>query len=361
MKKGLFLIAFILITTSGSYGQGSWTYSEPASKNDGWETIHLNTLDVDTTRIYQLFNQLQGADHKVHSVILVKNNRLIIEEYFDDYDAAKQHDLRSVTKSITSILMGIAIDQGFIDSLDDPFYKYIRNPSPRENRDSRKEQITIRHLMTMSTGLDCNDWDSRSRGQEDRVYRQRDWLQYFMDLPMVHDPGSVSSYCTMGQVLATEIISRSSGMEIDAFADQYLFGPLGIENVSWGHTSRNVKLNSSKRLYMTPRDMAKMGLLILNRGKWNGNQIVSEQYVQESTSELTRITGMIYGLLWWSIPLQVNETNYLITAATGNGGQYIFIIPELDMVAVYTGGAYNSEEDKLPFAVMRDVFMHVFN
>lgn len=360
MDKVILFFFVFLFYASNLCAQDTWQYSQPAIQNDGWETVHIKSLDVDTTRIYRLFSQLQGNNHKIHSILLVKDSRLLIEEYFNEHNAVKPHDLRSVTKSITSILMGIAIDKGFIDSLDDPFSKYIQNPAPRENPDSRKEQITIRHLMTMTTGLDCNDWDSNSRGQEDRVYRQRDWLQYFLDLPMLHDPGSVSNYCTMGQVLATEIISRASGIPIDVFADRYLFNLLGVENIEWGHTSRRVDLQSSKRLYMTPRDMAKIGQLILNGGRWYGEQIVSESWVHESTTTKTKIAGMDYGLLWWNIPIMVEEELFVMKAATGNGGQYIFIIPELDMVAVFTGGAYNSEEDKLPFAVMRDIFIHTF-
>lgn len=360
MKHLLSVVLFILLLSPSLFGQNLYRYSEPEKLKDGWETTSLLSLNVDTSRIYQLFSQMKNGKHKVHSILLVKNGQLVIEEYFDDYTVNKQHDLRSVTKSITSLLMGIALDKGFIGSIDDPFSKYINQPTPRKNQDSRKEQITIRHLLTMSTGLDCNDWDRKSKGQEDRVYRQDDWLQYFLDLPMITDPGTVSSYCTMGQVLATEIISRSSGMTIDSFAEQYLFRPLNIENVSWGHTSKKEVLASGKRLYMTPRDMAKIGQLILNNGEWNGEQLVSEEWIQESTSAKTTITGMEYGFLWWNIPLRANETTFTTIAATGNGGQYIFVNPELDMAAVFTGGAYNSQEDKFPFAIMQDIFIHTF-
>jgi CubicO group peptidase (beta-lactamase class C family) len=255
MKHLSCVVLFILFFSPSLFGQNFYTYSEPEKLDDGWETNSIQSLNIDTSRIYQLFSQLKNGNHKVHSILLVKDGQLVIDEYFDDYSANKQHDLRSATKSITSLLMGIALDKGFIDSIDDPFIKYINQPAPRKNQDSRKEQITIRHLLTMSTGLDCNDWDRKSKGQEDRVYRQDDWLQYFLDLPMINDPGTVSSYCTMGQVLATEIISRASGMPIDSFAERYLFRPLHIENVSWGHTSKKEVIASAKRLYMTPRDM----------------------------------------------------------------------------------------------------------
>jgi CubicO group peptidase (beta-lactamase class C family) len=338
-------LLIILLLASSSFAQG---------------TVQLDSLDVDPSRFNQLFSQLKSGNHKMHSLIVAKDGRLVIEEYFGDQDADTPHDLRSVTKSITSILMGIAIDQGFVKSLDDPFQSYIPQLVPRKNRDSRKAQITIRHLITMTSGLDCNDWDSRSEGQEDRVYRQRDWLQTFVDLPMRHEPGTEAAYCTMGQVLATEIISLTSGMPIDEFANRNLFGPLGITNVYWDHPSSIATLQSGNRLNMTPRDMAKIGQLMLDGGVWNGERIVSEEWVHESTSVKTSITGMDYGLLWWRIPIQVGDDVVVMTAATGNGGQYIFIVPEMDLVAVFTGGAYNSEEDKLPFAVMRDVVLWTF-
>lgn len=361
-KTGTQILLLFLILSAASCSKVNYPYQyeNPASLDDGWETIHLDSLDVDTSGIYQLFNQLNEGGHKVHSILLVKDGKLIIEEYYGKYNVYKNHDLRSVTKSVRSILMGIAIDEGFIDSIDDPITKYIQYPVPQKNLDPRKEKITIRHLMTMSSGLDCNDWDPDSRGQEDRIYRQKDWLQYFLNLPMINDPGTISNYCSVGTILAAEVISHASGMAFDDFADQYLFNLLGIENVSWGHTSNREVSASAKRLYMTPRDMAKIGQLILNKGMWNGQQVVSEDWVEESTSRITKITGMDYGYLWWSVPLQVDGDLYMLTAATGNGGQYIFVLPELQMVAAFTGGAYNSQDDKLPFAIMSKVFIKAF-
>lgn len=268
MKNIVPTILFLSICTL-TYGQHSYQYSQPKMLNDGWKTNDLMSLDVDSTKIYRLFNHLLNEEHKIHSILLVKNDQIIIEEYYGKNVPNKQHDLRSATKSITSVLMGIAIDKGFIDDIDDPVVKYLKHPVAKKNPDPGKEKITIRYLLTMSTGLDCNDWDKESKGQEDKVYKKNDWLQYFLDLPLINEPGAVSNYCTMGQILATEIISQASGMSIDKFAEQYLFNPLSIHNVSWGHTSKKEVIPSAKRLYMTSRDMAKIGQLILNKGKWD--------------------------------------------------------------------------------------------
>jgi CubicO group peptidase (beta-lactamase class C family) len=360
MKNITTLLILTLSINSFCYGQDTYTYFQPKDLGDGWKTNDLKSQNVDTTLIYKMFSQLKNRKNKVHSVLLIKNDQLIIEEYFKGHSANQPHDLRSATKSIRSILMGIAIDKGFIDSVDDPIFKYLKSPIPKKNIDKRKDKITIRHLLTMSSGLDCNDWDKNSQGQEDKVYKKKDWLQYTLDLPMVNEPGKVSNYCSMGTVMIAEIVSQASGMTIDKFAEQYLFNPLGITNANWGHTSNKKVIPSAKRLYMTPRDMAKIGQLIINKGKWNGKQIISEKWVEESTTMKIKMAGVDYGYLWWNIPFKAKEKVFVSKLATGNGGQYIMVFPELDMVAVFTGGAYNSQEDKLPFAAMTDILLPTF-
>lgn len=363
MKKNIatFIIIYFFIN-SLCYGQNTYTYQKPKKFSDGWKTENLKLKRIDTTLIFKALNQIKNNKNEIHSILLIQNDRLIIEEYYKGYLVNKPHDLRSVTKSIRSILLGIAIDKGFIEDVNDPILKYIKTHTPQKNIDKRKKNITIKNLLTMSSGLDCNDWDSTSKGQEDRVSRKKDWIQYTLDLPMLNKPGTVSNYCSMGTVLIAEIISQSSGMPIDKFAEKYLFTPLKITNVNWGHTtsSKNV-ISSAKRLYMTSRDLAKIGQLILNNGAWKGNKVVSKKWIEESTTTQTKITKVAYGYLWWNIPFKVNQGLVFSKTATGNGGQYIMIIPELKMVAVFTGGAYNSQEDKLPFALLGDILIPAFN
>ncbi|MEM1001573.1 MAG: serine hydrolase [Bacteroidota bacterium] len=351
------LIIILFFYTTMHYGQNAYTYSQPISLNDGWKTNHLKSQNIDSTLFYKLFDQILNGENKLHSVLLVKNNELLLEEYFNGYKIDQPHDLRSCTKSLRSLLLGIAIDKGFIDSIDDPMNKYLTNLSPRKNLDDRKADITIKHLITMSTGLDCNDWDKKSKGQEDKVYKKKDWLQYTVDLPMINDPGEVAFYCSMGVILMTEVIQESSGMSIDQFAEQFLFLPLGITNLKWGHTTRKAIITSGKRLYMTSRDMAKIGQLILNKGEWNGQRIISKAWIKEATTPKVKISGTDYGYLWWNFQLNNKGKATISKTATGNGGQYIMVLPEHNLVAVFTGGAYNSQEDKLPFAIMNNVVL----
>lgn len=356
MKRIITIIVFILLTTH-TVAQSAYSYKQPKETTDGWKTDHLRSQGIDSILIYNLFNQLTTVDHKIHSVLLIKNKKLVIEEYFNDHNQNKIHDLRSSTKSIRSILLGIAIDKGFINDINDPISKYLKKPKAKKNLDPRKEKITIKHLITMSSGLDCNDWNKKSKGQEDKVYKKKDWLQYTLDLPMINTPGELSNYCSMGVVLMVEVISQASGMSITEFADKYLFNPLGITNVKWGHTSNKKVIDSAKRLYLTSRDMAKIGQLVLNKGQWNSTRIISEKWITESTTPKVKISNIDYGYLWWNIPFVLNNKKINSITATGNGGQYIMIIPEFDIVGVFTGGAYNSEEDKVAFSIMNNIFI----
>jgi len=347
----------ILVLSSVGFSQNSYTYIQPKMLGDGWQTASLELQHIDTTKIHHFFAQAKNGKNKLHSILLVKDNKLVIEEYLNKHTIDKQHDLRSATKSIRSLLVGIAIDKGFISSVNDPIEKYLKSPVPTENLNKRKSEITIKHLLTMSTGWDCNDRDKKSLGQEDKVYKKKDWLQHTVNLPMVNSPGEVSNYCTMGTVIAAEIVSQASGMSIDKFAKKYLFDPLGISHVSWGHTSKKDVIPSSKRLYMTSRDMAKIGQLVLNNGKWDGKQVISKKWINESTTAKTKLREEGYGYLWWNFIFKVKGRDIPSKTASGNGGQCIIVIPELDMVVVSTGGAYNSKEARLPFLITNNVII----
>lgn len=348
---------FIVVFSSVSFGQDSTTLNSHEISGASW-TINTHTsIPLDTALLANLLQKLTVERHEIDGFVLAKNDQILVESYFNGFQDTTVHDLRSVTKSIISLLLGIAVDQGFIQDVNDPIYKYLNQFGSIKNLDPLKNIITIKHLLTMSGGLDCNDWDKKSKGQEDKAYRQKDWIQYTLDLPMIHPPGTVASYCSMGTVLLAEIISQASGLSIDQFAFTYLFNPLKIERAKWGHTSHREVIPSGKRLYLAPKDLLKIGLLVLNKGRWNNSQIVSEAWISESTTPKTQITGVNYSYLWWNIPLQASDASGTAITATGNGGQYVMIFPDLDVVAVFTGSAFNSEQDKLPFSIMQRIVL----
>ncbi|MFC4096463.1 serine hydrolase domain-containing protein [Euzebyella saccharophila] len=361
LKSGFIqlLIIISVLCSVRAYTQSSYNYTPPIQKNDGLEVASLLEFTTDTTKLFKLLQQLNEQKNYIHSMLVLKDGQLLLEEYFNGQKPEEVHDLRSVTKSIRALLVGIAIDKGFIKSVDDSIEKYFGTVYSDVDW-SEKRNITIADLLTMSSGLDCNDWDKKSKGQEDRVHKKKDWIATTLQLPLVNEPGTVSNYCSMGTVLLAEIIKIVTGMEVDEFAKEYLFEPMGITHQKWGHTSDKKVITSGKRLYLRSRDLAKLGLLVAYQGNWKGNQLVSSNWIMEATTPKTKITNLDYGYLWWNIPLQSNGNIHISKTATGNGGQYIFVIPEEEMVVVFTGGAYNLPEDKLPFTIMQKAILPIF-
>lgn len=355
MNTKLLLLVGCLFTTSFLQAQNPYRYNEPFLFNDGWITNNITSHDIDSQLIYAMLEKMgQNENHNIHSLLLVKNNELVLEEYFLHYNPEKLHDLRSSTKSITSLLVGIAVDKGFIESIDDPIFKYLPRKEHQVYLKGEKSKITIRHLLTMSSGLDCNDWNKKSPGQEDKMYKKRDWIEHVLNLSMINEPGEETAYCTGGVVLLGQVIAAATSQNYDDFAKKYLFEPLQISNYQWRYFNDNKNVDAGGHLFLTPRDMAKIGQLVLNNGLWNGKKIVSESWIKNSTSSQTSLGGVNFGYLWWNVDLQHKTDQVNTIFASGNGGQYIFIIPKLDLVCVFTGGNYNSEKDKLPFYLIQN-------
>lgn len=336
-----------------------YEYQTPVSRNDGWKTGSLLSQRIDTSYFNRFFDTLATSEtHGLHSFLVIKNDTLVLEKYFDSQQLTSSHDLRSTTKSITSLLVGIALDKGFISSIDDPVALYLKPYWPSAHKDSLKNTVTIRHLLTMSSGLDCNDADPGSPGNEDRMYETQDWISFMANLPAKRIPGDTSLYCTGGVILLGEIISQASGMRVDRFAERYLFKPLAIENARWNYFKNDEKVDTGGHLSLTPRDLCKIGQLILHRGKWGNHQVVSEKWINTATSERIRLEGKFaYGYLWWRHSFKVKEKNLDVVFARGNGGQFLFIFPALKLVAVFTGGNYNSPRAELPFKILDNVVL----
>ena len=206
----------------------------------------------------------------------------------------------------------------------------------------------------MSTGLDCNDWDKSSKGQEDKIYRKKNWIQALADLPMINEPGAKADYCTGGVMMLATILERKSGLTLPEFAKKHLFDPRGITNVSRGHTNKKEVISAGKMVYMLPRDMAKLGSLLLHEGMWRGKQLISKEWTDELQATKTKIGVLNYSYWWWQIDFPNNGNPVTPTVATGNGGQYIMCFPEQEMVVVFTGGAFNSQKQQMPFGIVNN-------
>ncbi len=288
---------------------------------------------------------------KVNSISIIKNEKLVFEKYFHGFDSNKNIKLKSLGKSITSILLGIAIDKGFIRSVDEPIISFFPEFKKLSNWDNNKEKITIRHLITMSAGLDCGA-GSKTNKCISEVFSAEDMFEAYFQLHLASKPGSTWFYNDGNVMIINRIIELASNMRLDQFQKKYLDSFLGIEG-------------NYAMVEMRPKDMAKIGQLILNRGRWKGHQIVSEQWVNESLKVHFPVKdsfmGKSYGYFWWQYKFIANGKEFLTHYAYGNGGQFIFIIPDENLVVVFTGDNYNSYKSiREPISLLlKYVFMAV--
>ena len=350
------LFIFFLLCYQRTIAQSNTTGTPKTIEND-WPVADLNSQGFDDTLFRRFLEEIDTQKHKLHSMLVIRHGQLVFESYFNGQSASDEHDIRSVSKSIISLLTGIALENGRMPQLNETLDPKLNFFSNAKNYDPRKDEISYQHLLTMSTGLDCNDGDPKSKGQEDKLYRKKHWRDDFASLPMINNPGDTSLYCTGGVMLLAHVLEIYNGMAMPLLAEETLFKPLGISQFSSGHTKSKPMPTETHRFYMRPRDMAKIGQLVLNKGLWEGKQVVPESWIEEIAQPKVKLGGRDYSYLWWQYHFQKDGKTYTAIAASGNGGQYILAFPELDMVAVFTGGAYNSPEARLPLVIVNRIIL----
>lgn len=341
----------------------NYVYTVPEETGDGWSTASLSSVGMSSYRLVTLVNKIEANSYtEVHSIVIIKNDKLVFEEYFPghdflyngqnfhgayiDFDRDTRHDTHSATKSFTSALVGIAIEKGFIQSVDEKIFDYF--PDYSQLIDQQKAKITIEHLLTMSSGFEWNEWDvSISQSNHDivRLVQSSDPVYYVLNKPVVTEPGTAYYYNGGTVDLLGQIVKRASDMEVENFSRTYLFGLLGITNYNWQKLYASGITCCHGDIYITPRDMAKFGYLFLKKGMWNGTRIISEEWVDNSIQN--QITPPVnwaygYGYLWWLRRYYTFGHTYNSFNAEGWGGQQIIIIPSENMVVVFTGANYVS-------------------
>ncbi len=341
MILGLLLAG--LLVSDPSHAKGPL---DPFGRDEPLPEAAPSAVGMDASILEQLAQRIATEQkHKLHSVLVARRGRLVFEKYYNRRTRHTPHDIRSATKSITSLLTGIAIERGILPGLDAPVMDVLGDAYPAVED---KDALTFRHLLSMRGGLDCDDRDRQTRGQEDRMYRSRDWVGYFLALSPTDPPGAVGRYCTGGVVTLGEAIAQAAKEDVAAFAARALFDPLGIENVQWARFDGKTKVDTGGHLLITPQAMVKIGMLVLAEGRWAGKQVVPSSWVRLSTSEQAKLEDRPYGFLWWRAPARFADKSFDVVMAKGNGGQSIFVVPELDLVAVFTTGYYNSPKAALP-------------
>jgi CubicO group peptidase (beta-lactamase class C family) len=254
---------------------------------------------------------------------------VVLDAYFYPFCKGMKHSIHSCTKSIVSALVGIAIDKGFIQSENQPVSELLPE-MPIESTDTGKQKITVRHLLTMTSGLQCRDsclyhWEGLWKMQQ-----SQDWAGYVLTLPMAEIPGKRFEYCHGASYLLSAILQKKTNMSALSFAEKYLFNPIGIKDIQWRKSPQGVNIGWGE-MKLTPHDMARIGLLYLKNGMWNGKRIISEDWIERSTKGVIKGTLFHqYGYQWW-----VDSSGYYM--AVGYLGQYLFVVPKKNLVVVFTG------------------------
>jgi len=308
----------------------------------GWATASPEEMGIDSAPLIEMIDYIRQQNVPVHSVQIVRHGRLVLDSYFYPYRAGMRHDVASVTKSITSTLIGLAIEKGFLEDVHQPLLKIFPDRTAAA-LDERKRQITVANLLTMQAGWDCGFEPKEARLFEMR--RSADWLQFMLDLPMVCEPGTRFAYCSGNPHVLSIILNRLTGTNALAFARKELFEPLGIHDVWWPADPRGHS-HGWGDLQMHPRDMAKIGQLFLQRGRWEDRRILSETWIQTATKAHVgrTVNRDHYGYAWW-----VKGDDYPgMFEAVGRGGQRINVWPAKDLVVVFTGGEFEPG-DLAPF------------
>jgi len=308
-----------------------YAYIQPKQLDDKLNTSRFETKG-DSLFIDSLMTSIIRGDYgRLNSFLLLKDNRLVCEEYFYGYTRNDVHPIESSTKSITSLLIGIAKDKGMMSDINEPLYKLFPGYPDLHTGEYRK--ITVKDLLTMTSGFKVND---------EALFGSNNRIDFALKRKLAHKPGSQFAYDGGNTEILGAIIKEKTGQFADTFAKQYLFAPLGITNYDWDIHKQNGYPSMAGALGLLPRDMAKIGLLVLNQGSFGNRQIVSKEWIEESTAPqvATHIDSDHYGYQWWNIDLKSHGKTYNTIWANGWGSQFIFIIPELNVVIVTTGYNY---------------------
>ncbi|HZY80233.1 MAG TPA: serine hydrolase [Cyclobacteriaceae bacterium] len=330
----------------------------PPALNDGWETSDLASQQIDIAPIHRLVSFIQNTPNNIHSLVIIRNNKLVLESYYTGWHRDRVHALRSVSKTFMGTLTGIAIGKGHF-TLDRSASEFL--PEYAGLMNDQKRQIRIRHLLTMTSGI---NWDEKTyepedlRNDETAFDRSDERLSYLFEKNMAFPPGQEFEYNSALPVVEAVIIRQATGIHATDFADENLFKPLGITNRYWRTDRNDGYITAIGPLFLTPRDMAKLGQLYLDSGMWKGNRILSKQWVKEATTNFRgdEASGDGYAFHWWTGLYNVAGKTIKIYNARGSGGQYIFVAPDMNAVVVFTSGNYDSRQDA-PVGMLTNIIL----
>ena len=319
----------------------------PYWATDGWKSSTPEQQGMDSEKLALALDYVHREGFDLDSLLIVRHGFLILDAYFYPYSSETLHDIASVTKSITSSLIGIALNQGYIKSIDQPALYFFSERTIR-NLDENKRKITIRDLLTMNSGLNCG---LHGEAELFSMLRSSEWVQFTLDLPMRVSPGTGFAYCSPGMHLLGAIVEKASGISTRELAETNLFKALGIKDFVWPVDPQGLA-HGWGDLQLHPHDMAKIGYLYLQGGQWDGRQILSPAWVAGATRKQVAVPGgdADYGYGWW-----VLRDFPGLYEARGRGGQFISVWPQKDLIIVWTGsGTDRGKLASLLLAALKD-------
>jgi CubicO group peptidase (beta-lactamase class C family) len=329
-----------LIVALTCYGQNELKQPIPELPSADLTSVKMSQDTI--TKLIQLINSNSPNDFR--GMVVLKDNKLVVEEYFNTYWRETIHDIRSAGKSVTALLLGIAIDKGLIKNTEQSIYEFFPNRKIEQPTNDGHRDIKIKHLLTMSSGLSADDNDENSPGNTLKWLTKDNWVDFAISLPKIFTPGEKYVYNDVCPMLIGAIIEETSGKKLSDFAKENLFSPLGIREFYW-YTAPNGRTGPMGNLYISTLDLAKLGQLILRSGHWQGKDIVGSRWIEEISKKRFDISqddpfANSYGYFWFSATKEVNGKKYEYIYASGNGGNLLFIVPGENLVVSLTSSAY---------------------
>lgn len=332
-------------------GARHYKYHQPTTEDDGWRTASLTDEGFSEEKISSFLQTIIDTDPGkpaaplIHSLLIARHGKLVLEEYFYGFDKESRHDMRSGGKTFASVLSGIAIDRGAHFNALSRVYSLFPNYKTFANPDPRKQEMTVEHLMTMTSGFDCDEnSDGDKPGNEGNMQSQTtqpDWYKFMLDTPLANAPGDSFAYCSGAVNLIGGIIHDTTHVWLPEFFDRYYAQPLQIKRYHFNLTPTGEGYLGGG-IHIRPRDELKLGQLFLDGGVWNGKRVVSRSWVETSIAPHPMKAHGRDGYNWHLNEIKMGQHVFREYEANGNGGQLMMVIPELDMAVMFTAGNYGN-------------------